>query len=253
MMVSIIPKGNAQEPYAKMFPLEGNVFTNIYIMVRGTESFGEGKIDYYAYVFWDDFYVGKYGQVWSTPPPLGFAVPLGIFDIFFNPPNKFPYSNQEVHNVTVEVWREAAFGYNFSLSFKIAPYIPCPEYLALNATYHDLLANYTNLSANYNSLLTNYTDLLADYNVKLANYSSLSKSYDSLSSSYDALETDYDSLKSNYDSLQSNNANLTTSYSALVGELAATRNLGYIFITTTMVLVATTIFFAARKPEAKTV
>lgn len=244
---------SAVEPTAKIIPTEGTVYTDIFLQIRGLEKFLEGDNwpgyrDMEMYLYWDD-----------KPVFLGLSDPgsgdknMHYFDVHLSPPNEHPYSDLGNHTIFIEIFQDwTKFLCNFTLAFEITEYLRCAEWFALNATYHNLLADYNALNASYYSLqaqhndLTNtYQELLGDYNTKLANYSSLSTSYESLCDSYDTLET-------NYDSLQSNNNALTTSYNALAGELTSARYLGYAFIATTMILIATTVYFAARKPKTKT-
>ena len=235
----------AVEPTAKIVPTEGTVYTDIFLQIRGLEKFLEGDNwpgyrDMEMYLYWDD-----------KPLILGLGDPgsgdknMHYFDVHFSPPNEHLYSDLGIHTIFIEIYQDwTKFLCNFTLTFEIIEYLPCDEYLALNSTYSTILANYTALQAQHNDLTNTHQELLADYNAKLANYSSLSESYDSLCTSYDALET-------NYNSLQSNNEELATSYGDLIGELTATRNLSYVFITTTIILIATTVYFARRKPKVK--
>ncbi|HKZ94760.1 MAG TPA: hypothetical protein VJ249_09320 [Candidatus Bathyarchaeia archaeon] len=258
-LVLTVPRVNAQ-PYFAVYPTEGNVNTDIFLQIRGLPGTGFYEV-YYLYIFWDDILLGTF--------PDNSQTYNHYFDTHFSPPNSGSYSALGNHTVYFEVWNagRGTMFINATFDFTITEYLPCPEYLAMNATYYELLGNYTNLLANYNSLFVNYTALLADYNSLSTNYNNLFKSYDSLAkhysslnstydeltdnygglqASYDSLKTNFDRLESDYNSLKSNNSNLTTSYDALVGELVSTRNLSYIFITTTLIFVATTVFFAAR-------
>ena len=60
---------------------------------------------------------------------------------------------------------------------------------------------------------------------------------------YDRLQADYLTLRSEYDILRSN-------YQVLAGDLATARNLNYLFIATTIIFIATTIFLAFRRRKA---
>jgi len=131
-----------------------------------------------------------------------------------------------------------------TLIFEIIEWAPSPEYLALNATYSELLSNYTNLSDNYNSLVANYSTLNDDFTSLSANYDGLLDSYDGLNSTYYNLQRNYDSLSSSYDTLEA-------SYSALIEEMSSARNLSYVFITTTIILAATAIYLAVRRTMVK--
>lgn len=264
-----IPRVNAQ-PYFTVYPTEGSVDTDIFLQIRGLPGTGFYEV-YYLYIFWDDILLGTFPDNSQTYDHY--------FDTHFSPPNRDNYASLGNHTVYFKVWnagRNAVF-INATFDFTIIEYVPCPEYLALNATYYNLLAeyetlsmNYTSLLADYGSLLIDHTSLLDDYDSLLSNYSSLhlsflslsadssslTQSYSQLQSNYNSLKTNYDSLKAlhdnlkaNLDSLESNNSNLATSYDALIRELIFTRTLSYLFAATTMVLVATTVYFAFRKPK----
>jgi hypothetical protein len=221
-----------------LYPSNGSVSTDIlleaYVPINSRNN-----------IFWDDTAIAldaRRGQE-------NYALVMHI-----KAPNQHPYSDLGNHTVTVEsfYWDGSDKVMYMNATFEITEYLPCDEWLALNATYYALLDDYNALNASYyalqaqhNDLTNTYQELLGDYNTKLANYSSLSTSYESLCDNYDTLET-------NYNSLQSNNDELTTSYNALTGELATARNLSYVFTATTMILIATTVYFAVRKPKMKT-
>lgn len=119
------------------------------------------------------------------------------------------------------------------------------DYNSLSANYNSLTANYNSLSANYNSLLTNYNNLQITFSTLQSNYTSLQESFQSLSSSYSALRNDYSSLSSNYSILRSD-------YEGVLGQLAFDRNLNYVFISSTIILAVTTLYFATKKPKTNT-
>ncbi len=258
------------EPYAALYPSEGSASTDVYLQVRNLEVYCPypNWYDYggaILYLFWDDICLMQ-----NVPNNYPWARGVG-YDLSLSSPQVHPYSDLGNHNVTMQIqyWGD----HIFNLTFTIIEYAPSPEYVALNATYYELLGNYTTLLSNYDLLLGSYTALIADHNEVLTNYNNLFTSYDSLAkhygslnSSYDGLTDDYDSLKANYNSLQTNynslkadldslessNSNLATSYDTLIGELSYTRNLSYLFAATTMVLIATTVYFAFRKTKVKT-
>ena len=76
------------------------------------------------------------------------------------------------------------------------------------------------------------------------NYHNLLVDFDNLQSSYNQLNSSYTSLQDSYNELQSDQE-------AVINELSTIRILMYIFITTTIILIATTIYFAIRKPKTK--
>lgn len=149
--------------------------------------------------------------------------------------------------------------------------------------YTKLLANYTKLLANLESLNSTYHKLWQDYGLLLGNYSQLVKSYSgylelqenytSLQNRFDNLQNSYESLLFNFNNLQLSCNQLNSFYNALkdsydelqssqeatLDELGYIRNLTYIFlaaiavlIATAVVLTATTVYFAKRKPKTKT-
>ena len=258
MMTLIIPKGTAQ-PWATLYPSQGSVFTDIYLQVRGIG--GE------LYLFWDDILVGTYHE--------NFYEDFHGFDIYFNPPNQLPYSNLGNHTVSLQIWWrywDGEYYYvqeNFTLTFEI---IESCEYITLNATYllnnfNALLADYNTLSADYNNLLGNYSALATNFDSLNSSYYELEETYESLDSTYSELLNTYNQLQSDYANLQEdydlltvyyNNFNLLTAYydslqenyDALIGDLNMTRNFNYILIAATMILIATTVYFAVRKPKS---
>ena len=118
------------------------------------------------------------------------------------------------------------------------------NYDGLQGSYDSLSADLNTLQALYSSLLTNYTNLQADYDSTCSNYYSLEVDYNSLESSYSNLETDYSSLNSNYNDLNSK-------HDTLASDLGLTKNLSYVFIVTTLVFIASTVYLAMRRPRAK--
>jgi hypothetical protein len=117
------------------------------------------------------------------------------------------------------------------------------NYNGLLADYNSQVSNYGSLSGNYNSLLTKYNNLDQTFSSLMTNYTSLQANFESLSSNCSVLTGDYNSLNSSYSSLDSN-------YNAVVGQLGFTRNLSYVFITTTIVLAFTSVYFIIRKPKS---
>ncbi len=145
------------------------------------------------------------------------------------------------------------------LSEPIPILIPCDvvDGVFSNA-YTSLWDDYNNLLADYNDLLDDYANLLADYNDLLANHTNLHGDYDSLCSGYDAMEANFNSLESNYTSLQSGYSSLNSTYNdlkskndALTADLGFARNIGYLFLVTTIIFVASTAYLAMRKPKVK--
>jgi len=126
-----------------------------------------------------------------------------------------------------------------------------------NKPYEDLQVAYNQLLADYNSLLNSYNTLQANYNQLLADYDSLQTSHNNLQANYTTLQTDYNSLNSTYHNLLSGYSSLQTSYNGLkskyefAGETANALDLMYVFIETTVIFIATTIYFVSRKRKPK--
>jgi len=98
---------------------------------------------------------------------------------------------------------------------------------------------------------TNYHNLLADFDALNMSYISLDSSYNNLISDYANLQSSHNQLNSSYTTLQDSYNELQSDREAITNELSTIRNLMYIFITTTMILIATTVYFATRKPKTK--
>ena len=98
---------------------------------------------------------------------------------------------------------------------------------------------------------TNYHNLLADFDALNMSYISLNSSYNNLISDYDNLQSSYNQLNSSYTAFQDSYNELQSNQEAIKSELANIRNIMYIFITTTIILIATTVYFAIRKPKIK--
>lgn len=116
MMVSIIPKVNAV-PYFNVYPREGDIFTDVFLQVRGLPSTGYGDDQDVLYLIWDDILIGTF---YDSPSYDHF------FDIHFFPPNTGNYSSYGNHTVYFEVWsknRQTMF-MNASFIFTIIKYYP---------------------------------------------------------------------------------------------------------------------------------
>lgn len=130
------------------------------------------------------------------------------------------------------------------------------NYSDLLTDYETLLESYNNLSTQYNTLNSTYNSLLNEYNILQSNYNSLNStyyslkaSYDSLLSSYNSLEADYNSLNQTYITLENEINDLQQRIDASKIELNNTRNLMYLFIGTTIALIALIIYVKKKKPE----
>ena len=119
-------------------------------------------------------------------------------------------------------------------------------YSQLLADYNELVSNYTTLQADYEILLGSYGDLLADYQELLTNHTVLQNHHNSLEANYDALNSTYRNLYLQYSSLQTSFDGLTSKYE-FGGETANALDLMYVFIETTVIFTATTIYFVLRR------
>lgn len=206
-LVFMLPIVNAQ-PYFAVYPTEGNVNTDIFLQIRGLPGTGFYEY-YYLYIFWDDILLGTF--------PDNSGTYEHYFDTHFSPPNNWNYSALGNHTVYFEVWNNGrtAMFINATFVFTITEYIPCPEYLALNATYYQLLAEYNSLNASYQNLMAQYNTLSANYDDLLNQYSNLSGNYYNLLGSYNSLVSDYDEMKTTYHELETNYQSLNATYFSL--------------------------------------
>lgn len=137
-------------------------------------------------------------------------------------------------------------------------------YNQLLADYNTLLGNYSVLQANYSALQSKYNQLLADYDSLQTSYDDLENSHSDLQANYTSLQSHFNSLQEDYDNLQTNYCHLNSTYHQLLsnysslqadlnelksryefgGEIANTLNLTYVFIETTVIFIATTMYYA---------
>jgi parallel beta-helix repeat protein len=125
------------------------------------------------------------------------------------------------------------------------------DYQDLNSTYHELLSDYLELQSNYNSLNLTYLELVQNHTLLQNNFDSLTTSYSELQGQYTSLNSTYNDLLTSYNNLQANYDELQLEQEPIINELNNVRNLMYVFITTTVILVATTVYFAIRKPKTE--
>jgi parallel beta-helix repeat protein len=136
----------------------------------------------------------------------------------------------------------------------MVPYITAAQ---MRVLYYDLLEKFNDLLARYNLLNQTYEGLLG-------NITNLKEQVDSLNSTCSIVQTSIGSwqqqvdllnltlqisineLQSQIDSL---NSTLISGQKAIVDELANIRNLMYVFTAATVVLIATMVYFAKRKPK----
>jgi len=143
---------------------------------------------------------------------------------------------------------EASTDKGFSKTAFYATYVRTITYDELLNLYNELLVNYSTLQDDYNQLLTNYDALNLTYSSLVAEHGTMQTNYNSLNSSYESLMASYNSLTTVYDSLQEFYTYIKTKYDASIGELNIIRNLMYIFIITTVIFVATTIYLRKKAP-----
>ena len=143
---------------------------------------------------------------------------------------------------------EASTDKGFGKATFYATHVRTITYDELTALYDELLTNYSTLQTDNDQLLTSYVALNATHSSLVSEYGSMQTDYDLLNSSYDSLVTSYDSLTSNYDSLQEDYAYVKTKYDGSLGELNIVRILMYVFTVTTIVFVATTLYFKKKSP-----
>jgi len=150
-------------------------------------------------------------------------------------------------------WRDRSLDDSF-----IVTYLKNKAYEDLQKAYNKLLNDYNALQVKYNKLLNDYNTLLAkynklqdDYNALLANTNELQANYTDVVSERDYWKSEYNSLNSTYNTLQSEYNSLKSKHDALSADLSSARNLSYIFIITTIAFIATTAYFATRKPTVK--
>lgn len=125
------------------------------------------------------------------------------------------------------------------------------DYQDLNLTYHELLNDYSELQSNYNLLNLTYYELAQNHTLLQNSFDSLTTSYNELQGQYNSLNSTYNDLLTSYNSLQVDYDELQLGQEPIMNELNNVRNLMYVFITATVILGATTVYFALRKPETK--
>ena len=126
----------------------------------------------------------------------------------------------------------------------------------LNSTYYELLDSYSKLQSNHNLLNSTYSELIQNYTLLQESFDSLMRSYsdlqeqhNSLNSTYSNLLTSYNNLLTSYNSLYASYNELISRQEDIINELNTNRNLMYVFIATTIILIATTVYFVVRKAK----
>jgi len=126
------------------------------------------------------------------------------------------------------------------------------DFQNLNATLYELLGNITDLKEEYDSLLTVTSDMQEQINSLNSTCNNLQTLIDDLQKQVDLLNsTQQISVDELQGQIESTNSTLTSGQDTVINELNNVRNLMYIFIATTIILIATTVYFAIRKPKTR--
>jgi len=112
--------------------------------------------------------------------------------------------------------------------------------------YHDLLDKHAKLLMYYDLLLGNYSHLLDSYDTLNASYYEHLLDHLELQVNYTSLLTNYNSLQISYDNLEASSNELQSGQENLINELSNIRNLMYIFIATTIVLIVAIVLLARK-------
>lgn len=137
-----------------------------------------------------------------------------------------------------EVWRESSWQKQSfdDICIHRVTYLRNKPYEDLQVAYNQLLADYDSLQTSYSNLQANYSILEDNHNNLQTNYGSLNSTYQSLLSDYSMLQASSNELKSKYE---------------FAGDMANALDLMYVFIETTVIFIATTIYFVLRKQKPK--
>lgn len=120
----------------------------------------------------------------------------------------------------------------------------------VNASYQTLLKDYDNLTKHNNDLNTNFTALDADYLTLTQQFQTLNTTYYELKQNYTQIVNDYENLQADYNTLKTEYEQTITTYTELKFDYESTAlntHLMYLFIATTITLLATTIYLANKK------
>ena len=110
----------------------------------------------------------------------------------------------------------------------------------VDGEYVELMEQYDSLNSSYSLLQTDYHSLNSTYYNLLLNYTRLQEDYDSLNASYSFLQTDYASLTSTYTELEQE-------HQSIISELNTIRTLMYILTATTILFIATTVYYRRKR------
>jgi len=121
LVINAIPKVSAVEPYAKIYPEKGDVFTDIYVQIR---NLGD-DILFNLYSWWDDKLIIENLQNPDFSSVYWAHEYKGYYDIHISAPDEYPYTELGNHTIFIEIWRDrTVFFINFTLTFEIIEYYP---------------------------------------------------------------------------------------------------------------------------------
>ena len=185
---------------------------------------------------WYDHYVSPSTNIWDNGYPSGGNYWSDYIDMdLYSGPYQNETGSDGIGDMPYTV--DESNQDNYPLMNPITPlYFKLLEkYNELLTVLHAFNLSYNVLQAEFNSLNSTYNDLVSEFK--------------SLSSLYNQLQGQYTSLNSSYTALQDSHYELESDRESIVNELENIRNLLYVFIATTIILIATTVYFAKRRPK----
>lgn len=107
----------------ELFPDEGDITTDIFVVVKGTPY--ETDFAHLLYIYYDDILI-----VSNMLPSKGssFATWYAHWELTINVPNEYPYSELGKHVIRAEVYKYEASTVKATTSFRVINYIPPPEW-----------------------------------------------------------------------------------------------------------------------------
>lgn len=117
------------------------------------------------------------------------------------------------------------------------------EYAELLDQYDSLNSNYARLQIDYHSLNSTHIHLLSNYTQLQGTYASLNSTFSLLQEEYHELEGNYTQLTEDYASVASSYTELESEHAAMKGEFNNIRNLLYVLTATTILFIATTVYY----------
>ena len=230
-----------------------NETMTIRIIVEAGEDLQDATVTFKIYGSESDgflLWLRRLDALKNVDLPLG-AVEDQYFDVNI-PDSVDPGLLHALITCSWQVWRGSSWEERTIDDWHIprVTYLRNKPYEDLQVAYDQLLADFSSLRSSYDQLLENHNSLQTSYNDLGNSYTSLQANYNTLLTNHNNLHTNYDSLNSTYYSLLSDYASLQSSFNELKakyefgGETASTLNLMYVFIETTVIFIATTIYFA---------